>query len=65
VRINLAQSSVTNNWSANFSTIGSTVTATPLSWNSQLAPNATATFGYCANKTGSSWLPSIAGATSP
>jgi hypothetical protein len=46
-------------------TSGSSATARPLSWNSQLTPGASAAIGYCANKTGSSWQPSITSATSP
>jgi len=63
--VNLAQSAVSSTWSSAASTSGGQLTAHSLSWNGQLAPNASTSFGYCASKTGSSWQPSIVSASSP
>jgi hypothetical protein len=63
--VNLAQSSVVSSWSAAFTTTGTTLTARSLSWNQQLAPNASTVFGFCANKTGSSWEPQVSSAATP
>ncbi len=49
---------VTSSWNANQSTSGHTTTFTPLSWNGNLAPGASATIGIGADTTASGgWAP--------
>lgn len=63
VDFDVRQSSIYSTWSANFARRGSTTSATPMFWNQRLAPQQTAIFGFCANKTGSTWQP-VLGASS-
>ena len=60
VVIALNGATVTSSWSATFANSGDTLTATPLSWNANIATGASVGFGYCANGTG---RPTIVSAT--
>lgn len=60
VTLTMNQSTMNNNWSANFQTTSSGVyRVTPLNWNSTLAAGASTTVGFCANKAGTNWTPSV------
>ena len=60
VSLTMNQSTLGNTYSANFqSTSAGHYQVTPLSWNSSLAPNASALFGFCANKTGTNYLATV------
>jgi endo-1,4-beta-xylanase len=63
VVINLNQSSITSLWSASSSQSGSTLTASSVSYNGMLAPNASTSFGFCANATGSNYHPTLVSAS--
>jgi len=58
--VDLNQSTMTNNWSANFIQDGSRYTAMPMFWNASIAPGGSQTVGFCANKTGENWRPIVA-----
>jgi hypothetical protein len=60
VVIALNGATVTSSWSATLANSGDTLTATPLSWNANIAAGASVGFGYCANGTG---RPTIVSAT--
>ena len=50
-RVNLKiEGTVYTLWNAVWQQSGSTLTASGVSWNATLAPQATAQFGYCANR---------------
>ncbi len=53
------QSTVTNLWSGAVIQSGSTYTVTPLSWNGNIQPGGTQSFGFCANKTGADYIPTV------
>ena len=59
VVIDLAQSQMTSVWNASASTVGSRLTLLPMAYNAVLAPNASTHVGFCANKTGPRYRPSI------
>ena len=60
VSLAMNQSTLTNNDSAAFqSTSAGNYRVTPLSWNSSLAPGASTSFGFCANKTGTNYTPTV------
>jgi len=60
VTLVMNQSTLANTYSANFqSTSAGHYKVTPLFWNSSLAPNANALFGFCANKTGTNYLATV------
>lgn len=60
VSLAMNQSTLANTYSANFqATSAGHYQVTPLSWNSSLAPNASALFGFCAGKTGTNYLPTV------
>ncbi len=59
VVINLNQSVLSSLWSANQTTAGSTLTATPLAYNAAIGPGASVSFGFCANATGSNDHPTV------
>ncbi|HSY22904.1 MAG TPA: cellulose binding domain-containing protein [Polyangiaceae bacterium] len=61
--VNLNQSALSNAWSATTALSGTTLTATPLSWNAALAPNASTTFGFCATATGTNYHPTLVSLT--
>jgi glucuronoarabinoxylan endo-1,4-beta-xylanase len=61
--VNLNQSALSNAWSATTALSGTTLTATPLSWNAALAPNASTTFGFCATSTGTNYHPTLVSLT--
>ncbi|MFL6121440.1 cellulose binding domain-containing protein [Actinophytocola sp.] len=50
---------VSQAWNATVTQSGAAVTAKNVSWNGALAPNATATFGFLANQTGSNTAPAV------
>ena len=62
VVIDLHQSRLQNGWNAAISTSGSWLTAGSLFWNATLAPGASATFGFCATRTGTDWTPTVVSA---
>ena len=61
VVIDLHHSAVTNLWNGNVAASGSQITVTPSgAWNSAIAPGASlGAFGFCANATGSPYLPEL------
>jgi hypothetical protein len=59
--VDLNQSTMNNNFSANFSPYsGSRYLVTPLFWNSTIAAGGSQTVGFCGNKTGPNWTPIVA-----
>ncbi len=61
--IDLHQAAQSGGWNATLSVSGSLMTATPVDWNAKLAPGGTGPWGYCANKTGSNWQPTVSSVT--
>lgn len=59
VEVDLNQSTMSNNWSANFSQSGSRYTLTPMFWNASIAAGGSQTVGFCASKTGANWTPIV------
>jgi cellulase/cellobiase CelA1 len=59
VVVDLNQSTMNNNWSANFSADGSRYTVTPVFWNATIAAGGSQTVGFCATKTSSNWNPVV------
>ncbi|MGC4069391.1 MAG: cellulose binding domain-containing protein [Polyangiaceae bacterium] len=59
VQLDVHDSNVYAQWSADFTHTGSLYTATNLSWNGNIPSLGTTSFGFCANKTGSNWQPTI------
>lgn len=60
VSLAMNQSTLTNNDGGTFqSTSAGNYKVTPLSWNSTLAPGASTSFGFCANKTGTNYTPTV------
>ena len=60
VTIQMNQSTMNNNWSANFQQASAGLyRVTPVFWNSNIAPGQSVSFGFCANKTGANWNPSV------
>lgn len=54
------QSTLANTWSANFQQqANSNYRVTPMVWNSWIAAHGNVMFGFCANKTGAGYLPSL------
>jgi cellulase/cellobiase CelA1 len=49
VNINLNGSILTSSYSGLFAVSSGTLSVTPLSWNSAIAPGASTEFGFCAN----------------
>lgn len=62
VRIELNQAPLTQSWNASFDTEGSAVTVTPAPWAPPLGGQASTSFGYCAQRTGTSSDPVIVSA---
>jgi cellulase/cellobiase CelA1 len=60
--VDLRQSTTTSIWSATVTQSGSQITATPVGWNASLAPGGQTVWGFCANKTGTSWQPAVVSA---
>jgi hypothetical protein len=65
VVVELAQSKVTNVWSASSSVTGSRLRLGPVAQNSVLAPGASITVGFAATKTGTNYLPSVVSPLEP
>jgi hypothetical protein len=65
VVVELAQSKVTNVWSASSSVTGSRLRLGPVAQNSVLAPGASTTVGFSATKTGTNYLPSVVSPIEP
>jgi hypothetical protein len=60
VRLNPNQSTLANTWSANFQVqANATYVVTPVQWNATVPAHGSISFGFCANKTGSQYLPSL------
>jgi cellulase/cellobiase CelA1 len=60
VTLQMNQSTMNNNWSANFQLASAGLyRVTPVFWNSNIAPGQSVSFGFCANKTGANWNPSV------
>jgi hypothetical protein len=65
VVVELAQSRMTNVWSASSSVTGSRLRLGPVAQNSVLAPGASTTVGFSATKTGTNYLPSVVSPIEP
>jgi Cellulose binding domain/Kazal-type serine protease inhibitor domain len=65
VVVELAQSKVTNVWSASSSVTGTRLRLGPVAQNSVLAPGASTTVGFSATKTGTNYLPSVVSPIEP
>jgi cellulase/cellobiase CelA1 len=59
------QGTITNVWSATASAAGGTVRFTGVSWNRELAPAASAQFGFCANRAAGGQPPTVTIAVNP
>ncbi|WP_437690835.1 cellulose binding domain-containing protein [Sorangium sp. So ce176] len=60
VSLAMNQSTLTSSHSGSFqATSAGQYQITPLSWNANLAPGATTSFGFCANKTGTNYTPTV------
>jgi len=60
VSLAMNQSTLTNSYSATFqATAPGQYQITPLSWNAHLAPGASTSFGFCADKTGTNYTPVV------
>ncbi|HVY40761.1 MAG TPA: cellulose binding domain-containing protein [Polyangia bacterium] len=59
VTISLNQSALANIWSANQTTSGSTMTATPMPYDATINPGASVSFGFCSNATGATYRPTV------
>lgn len=58
--LDLRQSTMNNNFSANFTPDGgSQYTVTPVFWNSTINAGTSTTVGFCGNKTGPDWQPQV------
>lgn len=58
--VDLNQSTMNNNFSANFTPLGgSRYQVTPLFWNSTINAGSSQTVGFCGNKTGANWMPYV------
>jgi hypothetical protein len=62
VQFDVHESSLTSQWSANYTNEGSLYTATNLSWNGNIPSTQSINFGFCANKTGANWQPELVSA---
>jgi cellulose 1,4-beta-cellobiosidase len=56
---------ITQLWGGQVSQAGANVTVTNLSWNGALAPNASTTFGFLANWSGSNATPTVSCSRTP
>jgi len=61
VTIETNASSVNNLWNGTYTTSGSTVTVRNMSYNGNMTPGATQSFGFCANAWGNPYRPVITG----
>jgi hypothetical protein len=60
VSLAMNQSTLSSSHSANFQAKSpGQYQVTPLTWNSRLAPGATVSFGFCANKSGANYTPRV------
>jgi hypothetical protein len=59
VEFDVHQSSLYTQWGADFASSGSLYTATNLAYNGNIPPRQTINFGFCANKTGTNWQPTL------
>jgi mannose/cellobiose epimerase-like protein (N-acyl-D-glucosamine 2-epimerase family) len=57
--INLNQAKMSSAWNCQFSASSGSVTVAAVAANAALAPGASATFGFCANATGSNYRPTL------
>lgn len=62
VEVDVQESELTSQWSANFSNDGSSYTATNVAWNGRIPSTQSTNFGFCANKTGPNWQPVLVSA---
>lgn len=60
--VDVNDSSVSSQWSAEFTSTGSLYTATNLSWNGRIPAAQSVSFGLCGIKTGPSWQPELVSA---
>jgi YVTN family beta-propeller protein len=58
-QLDTKQSSITNWWNGTITGSGALRKVTPLDWNAALGPKGVATVGFCANITGSNFLPVV------
>jgi cellulase/cellobiase CelA1 len=65
VRLDPHQSRINNLWNGSWSASGSTIVVSSLSWNGAIAPGASTSFGFCADKSGTQYMASVLSATSP
>jgi len=63
VDFDIHESSLTSQWSANYTNDGSHYTATNTDSNGNIPAAQSINFGFCANKTGSNWQPELLSAT--
>jgi endoglucanase len=59
------QAAITQSWNGNFIRQRSTFTVTPPDWANEIQPNQGVDMGFCANKTGSNYLPQHASVIAP
>ncbi|MGC4093017.1 MAG: cellulose binding domain-containing protein [Polyangiaceae bacterium] len=58
--IDLNQSTMNNNWSATYGSVGgSRYSVTPVFWNAAIPANGSTTVGFCGYKTGTNWTPIV------
>ncbi|MFZ5892776.1 MAG: cellulose binding domain-containing protein [Myxococcota bacterium] len=62
VQFDVHESTLTSQWSANFTNDGSLYTATNVAWNGNIPSLQSVNFGFCANKTGTNWQPELVSA---
>jgi cellulase/cellobiase CelA1 len=63
VVINLNQSTFSQIWNGQQTMSGSQMTVKPVSWNAAIPANGTASFGFCATKTGTNFAPTVVSTT--
>ncbi|WP_437536356.1 glycoside hydrolase family 11 protein [Sorangium sp. So ce726] len=61
VVVGLNGTKVANTWNATFASSNGQLTASNMSWNGNLSPSASTTFGFCANGSGKPSLVSVSG----
>lgn len=54
---------INNLWEGAYTQSGSMYTVTPAPWNGTIQPGASQTFGFCADKTGSNYVPEVISVT--
>ncbi|MFZ5896531.1 MAG: cellulose binding domain-containing protein [Myxococcota bacterium] len=60
VGLQMNQSTLNNTWSATFTpTTPGNYRVTPLTWNSTIPAGGNVIFGFCGNKTGTNWTPTV------